>query len=234
MTAPTTARRYGHRDLQEFNARLAELRASAGPPSATGDFVAYTDGACLGNPEGPGGWGAVIIPPPPGAAWHLFGHLSSTSNNRAEALAVLAALEWVADGSQLWLHSDSELTVRILQGRYKARANADIWNVIRETLAARRLSLHPEWVRGHAGDPLNETADRLSRLGAAGNLTSPPVEPVETLAPRAPDELSGLVPRGEWERDFLNSIAEQLRRGRSLSAKQQAVVDRIRARGPAA
>src|SRR5207244_12852173 len=69
--------------------------------------------------------------------------------------------------SRMELHSDSELTIRILEGRYKAKANPEIWDVIRRTIAEKRLSVMPEWVRGHAGDPGNELADLLSKLGAA-------------------------------------------------------------------
>jgi hypothetical protein len=42
------------------------------------------------------------------------------------------------------------------------------------------------------------------------------------------------VPSGTWEKDFVQSLARQLRTGRALSPKQQAVVERIRARAPAA
>jgi ribonuclease HI len=175
--------------------------------------------------------------------WQLWGHLSSTSNNRAEALGVLGALEWIPAGSRLALHSDSELTVRILTGRYKARANADIWELIGRTLADKQLSIQPEWLRGHAGDPLNELADRLSKLGALNRQSldelyqlDPLLEPVLQVgkpesSESQPPELAGLEARGDWELGFLRSIADQLRRGRKLSEKQQAVVDRIRARG---
>jgi ribonuclease HI len=166
--------------------------------------------------------------------WLLFGHLSSTSNNRAEALGLLAALEWTPPGSRLRVHSDSELTVRILEGRYKAKKNVDIWDVIRATREQKRLEVSPQWLRGHAGDPLNELADRLSKLGALNreidaldDLRGPnaPVSP-----PQEPSELAGLEPRGDWERDFLKSVGDQLRRRRALTPKQQAVIDRIRAR----
>jgi len=158
---------YGTNDLAEFAARLAELRETLTPPTDPSKFTAYTDGACLGNPSGPGGWAAAVFETGLSSAfWHLFGHLSSTSNNRAEALGILAALEWVPETSKLALHSDSELTVRILQGRYKVKANTDIWDVILRTRVEKRLELTYEWVRGHAGDPLNELADRLSKLGA--------------------------------------------------------------------
>jgi ribonuclease HI len=230
---PAQKRVHGVLDLEQFQTRLAELRASLDPPVAAGDYVAYTDGACLGNPDGPGGWAAVVDRPAGGEPWLLFGHLSSTSNNRAEALGVLAALEWAPPGSKLLVHSDSELTVRILQNRYKARANPDIWEVLRRTISEKKLGVLPEWVRGHAGDPGNELADRLSRLGAynAGIETLADVLEEPARAVRAePPELDGLEPRGDWERDFVRSVAKQLREGRALSDKQQAVIKRIRAR----
>jgi ribonuclease HI len=222
---------YGVRDVAEFAARLAELRTTLVPPSKAAEFVAYTDGACFGNPAGPGGWAAAVFAG--SEAWQLFGHLSSTSNNRAEALGALAALEWVPPDSRLTLHADSELTVRQLQGRYKVKANTDIWELIQLARRDKRIDLQPEWVRGHAGDPLNELADRLSKLGAVnGTLDDLQGFDSSNLAPPSePPELAGLQPSGDWERDFLKSVRDQLRRGRTLSPKQQAVIDRIRARG---
>src|SRR5262249_25242098 len=192
---PTRARprvsSFGERDQPEFAARINELRATLSPPSAPADFVAYTDGACFGNPSGPGGWGTAVFPlAEPTRQWLLFGHLSSTSNNRAEALGVLGALEWVPPESRLTLHSDSELTVRQLQGRYKIKANADIWDLIKTARAEKKIDLIPEWVRGHAGDPLNELADKLSRLGAR-NATLEELESAN--APPRPAEPSELV-----------------------------------------
>jgi ribonuclease HI len=225
---------YGEQDLAEFAARLVELRITSDPPSEPAEFVAYTDGACLGNPRGPGGWAAAVFAAT--RAWQLFGHLSSTSNNRAEALGVLSALDWVPSGSTLRLHSDSELTIRQLEGRYKIKSNTDIWKEIQRVRAEKQLDVVPEWVRGHAGDPLNELADRLSKLGASNatlddldtSIDGPPAPPWE------PPELVGVVPRGDWERDFVRSVRDQLRRGRSLSTKQQAVIDRMRVRDASA
>ena len=111
-------------NLDEFRRRLAELRRTDDPPSEAGAFVANTDGACLGNP-GVGGWGTLVETPE--RHWDLWGQLARTTNNRAEALAVLGALEWVPGGSRLHVRSDSELTGKILQGAYRAKANADIW-----------------------------------------------------------------------------------------------------------
>ncbi|HEV7662155.1 MAG TPA: RNase H family protein [Chloroflexota bacterium] len=262
MSAVVAKRAFGTRDLDEFAAVMAELRIELEAPTESGEYVAHTDGACLGNPEGPGGWAAVVerlmvvadgprVLAEAGAArllnlsenvWLLYGHLSSTSNNRAEALGVLAALEWAPAGSRLAVHSDSELTVRILQGRYKAKANPDIWAAIRSTIADKKLVVQADWVRGHAGDPRNELADRLTKIAATKGGFDGDIEaldlsaPVGRTPPRTgdlPSELAGLEPKGKWEEEFVRSLAKQLRGKRELSPKQQAVVDKIRARGTA-
>src|SRR5919202_1284831 len=139
------ARSHGIADLSEFRSRLADLRANLTPPTSPGEFVASTDGACLGNPDGPGGWAAVVDGPGPigPGHWELWGSLSSTSNNRAEALGVLGALEWLPANARLHLRSDSELTIKILLGAYKARANPDLWSEIRRVLADKGIQLRP-------------------------------------------------------------------------------------------
>ena len=68
---------HGLADLEEFRARLAELRVTLAPPTLVGAYVAHTDGACLGNPDGPGGWAAAVDAGD--ATWDLWGHLSSTT-----------------------------------------------------------------------------------------------------------------------------------------------------------
>jgi len=220
-------------NLAEFQARLAELRSKESPPTEPGRFVAHTDGACIGNP-GVGGWG-TLVETDEERHWDLWGHLARTTNNRAEALAVLGALEWVPAKSQLLLRADSELTLNILQGRYKVKANTDLWLEINRVRAARDLDLKVEWVRGHAGDVGNERADWLSRVGAADG----DIEQAEHFgrngasargAAKVPAELVGLVPNGAWEQDFLRSVSQQLRSGRKLSDKQKAIVERIRGR----
>ena len=236
---------HGLADLDEFRARLASLRQTLGPPTQAGAYEANTDGACLSNPDGPGGWAAIVEHLGGSGTWELWGHLSSTSNNRAEALGLLAAIEWVPPGSGLLVRSDSELTVRILRGAYKARANTDVWSEIRRAITDKGLELQSQWVRGHAGDPGNERADALSVLGAVNgdverweklrasgvSVTGPAPRGQTRAQPELPAELAGLQPRGAWEEAFVASVARQLRGGRALSPKQQAVIDRIRARG---
>jgi ribonuclease HI len=225
---------FGLKDLDEFRARLIHLKQDLEVPTEVADYLTYTDGACFGNPSGPGGWGAAVFTAGEERSWQLWGHLSSTSNNRAEALGVLGAMEWVPPGSRLTIRSDSQLTVRIFEGQYKVKANPDIWEVIRNTRSTKRLAVSTEWLRGHAGDPGNELADRLSKLGALNGNVAALEAHVEAPARQVqvdPPELAGIEARGDWEKDFVRSVAKQLRGGRALSDKQQAVIEKIRARG---
>jgi ribonuclease HI len=137
------------------------------------NVIIYTDGACRGNP-GPGGWGAVLI-------WgdqikDLCGGERPTTNNRMELMGAIAALEALKKPCAVTLHSDSKY---VLQGitewmpAWKARGwktadkkpvkNDDLW--IRLDQARQRHEVKWKWVKGHAGDEMNERADGLANRG---------------------------------------------------------------------
>ena len=139
----------------------------------TADVVIYTDGACSGNP-GPGGWGAILMS---GAhEREIFGGEKLTTNNRMELMAAIKALEALKRPCKVELHTDSQYVrqgiTEWLAGWKKrgwktaAKApvkNEDLW---RELDAARaRHDVAWNWVKGHAGHPLNERADALARKG---------------------------------------------------------------------
>src|SRR2546425_11613249 len=89
--------------------------------------VAYTDGACIKNPGGPAGWSVILVSVDnvtgenvrAGAARiENYGHIPrspSTTNNRAEITAVLAALCIAQRDQPLTIHSDSEYTIKVAQ-----------------------------------------------------------------------------------------------------------------------
>ena len=92
-------------------------------------------------------------------------------------------------------------------------------------------SWRSRYAAGIAADPGNERADALATLAAHDfNQT-------RWQASRAAVEPSAQVrrllelARGDWERRFLRDIGPRLQRGQPLSPKQQAVIDRIAARG---
>jgi len=133
----------------------------------------YTDGACSGNP-GPGGWGAVL-------RWgeherEIMGGEASTTNNRMELLAAISALEALKRPVTVRLHTDSQylrdgITSWIAQWKRrgwktadrKPVRNVDLWQRLEAAMAPHDVQFF--WVRGHAGHPENERADRLARKG---------------------------------------------------------------------
>jgi len=141
-------------------------------------IVAYTDGACIKNPGGPGGWsallwaardavgGAVSADAP---CFECYGHIpkaSTTTNNRAEISAVLAVLSIAPPTLPLTIYSDSEYTIKVATGVFQMKANPDLWAIYRKLLDYRKQKPEFIWVRGHAGQMQNERADELAGLGA--------------------------------------------------------------------
>ena len=127
----------------------------------------YTDGACLGNP-GPGGWGAVIIGDGPRRVLH--GNDPDTTNNRMEIKAVVQALQNIPLRSDVTIYSDSSYVINTMTKNWKRKKNNDMWDLLDKEVSIRNVGW--EWVKGHAGDPLNEEADRLAHGEATGNIDS--------------------------------------------------------------
>jgi len=139
-----------------------------------GDIDIFSDGACLGNP-GPGGWGVVLKWR--GIEKELSGGESETTNNRMElraAIEGLAALKrsstvrihtdstYVRDGITKWIHNWKRNGWKTA-GK-KPVKNMDLWQQLEEAIARHRVEWH--WVKGHAGHPGNEHADRLASEAA--------------------------------------------------------------------
>jgi ribonuclease HI len=144
-----------------------EARApSAAPParesrSASRDgWSAYVDGACSGNP-GPAGCGVVLVAP--GGKLHEgFEYLGEATNNVAELMGILRALEWTPSSvPTIVVHTDSQYSIGVLQKGWKAKANQELVRVAKERVSARHAQL--VYVPGHRGVLLNERADELAR-----------------------------------------------------------------------
>jgi ribonuclease HI len=135
----------------------------------------WTDGACAGNP-GPGGWGAILCYR--SSEKDLCGGEALTTNNRMELTAAIAALEALKRPAVVKLHTDSQYLrdgVTAWMGNWKRNGwrtrdrkpvkNDDLWRRLDEV--TQRHEIDWRWVRGHAGDPMNERADELARRGMA-------------------------------------------------------------------
>nr|WP_300308541.1 ribonuclease HI [Halomonas sp.] len=141
-------------------------QASSSLPSV----IIYTDGGCRGNP-GPGGWGALLR-----SGEHektLKGSEASTTNNRMELTAAIMALKELKRPCKVMLWTDSQYLRKgitewihgwIKKGWKTASRqpvkNADLWQQLLEQTERHEIEWH--WIKGHSGNPGNETADRLA------------------------------------------------------------------------
>ena len=132
--------------------------------------VAFSDGACRGNP-GPAGSGAVVILPD-GRQWEASAHLGRATNNVAELTAIGLVLD-ILDAVKLKrdakvaVFSDSSYANGVLVKNWKAKANQELIAELRDRLAA-RSNLEIVWIAGHVGVEGNERADALANAGVDG------------------------------------------------------------------
>ncbi|HSL41615.1 MAG TPA: ribonuclease HI [Desulforhopalus sp.] len=162
--------------------RRGPARQKSPPPSASvppaGAILVYTDGGCSGNP-GPGGFGVVIDDAD--SRRELSGGFQLTTNNRMEMTAAIVALEQLQGcGKPVLLYSDSAYLVNgINQGwaeKWRSRGwrksdgtpalNIDLWTRLLSLLEGLNVTLY--WVKGHAGNELNERCDQLAVVALRG------------------------------------------------------------------
>ena len=142
------------------------------------DLIAFTDGACSGNP-GPGGWG-VLMQAREGSEVvkqrELQGGEAMTTNNRMELMAAISALEALSRPSALTIITDSAYVkngVTEWIHNWKRRGwktaggppvkNVELWQ--RLDAAQARHKVVWKWIKGHAGHEGNERADALANRG---------------------------------------------------------------------
>jgi ribonuclease HI len=135
--------------------------------------IVYADGGCDPNP-GPGGWG-VIVAAAEGTVELCGGEAGTTTNNRMELTAAIKGLEHFPAGAAIEMRCDSQYVVKSVtewMRGWKAKGwrtttgevkNVDLMKRLDALNAARDVKW--TWVRGHAGDRLNERADALVHRG---------------------------------------------------------------------
>ncbi len=139
-------------------------------------LIAYTDGACSGNP-GPGGWGAILRAMDGDRIVkerELSGGEADTTNNRMELSAAIGALNALERPSSITIITDSVYLKDGIQKwmyNWKARGwktadkkpvkNQDLWEQI--DALNQKHDVTWQWIKGHAGHEGNERADELAR-----------------------------------------------------------------------
>ena len=127
----------------------------------------YTDGSCLGNP-GPGGWAVVCD------EFKLCGGESYTTNNIMEMVAVVKAYTRI-DGKTATIYTDSQYVKNGIEKwidgwikrDWKTSTGQDVKNKRIWQLIHKQRQSNPnvtiKWVKAHAGNVMNESADTLAR-----------------------------------------------------------------------
>jgi len=118
----------------------------------------YTDGSCLSNPGGNGGWAVAVVEDKNFV--YLVGNELSTTNNRMELRAVIEALKFV-NFKEFILYTDSQLTMNCATRKWKRKANLDLWEEYDRI--SKGFVIHWEWVKAHNGDKYNSIVDKLAR-----------------------------------------------------------------------
>lgn len=142
----------------------------------------YTDGSARGNPEGPGGYGAVLRYVGPSGTVHereYSAGYEKTTNNRMELMAAIVGLEALTKPCIVTLYSDSQYLVKAFnenwienwQRKNWKRGSEEVKNRALWERLLRAVNKHEVtfvWVKGHAGHPENERCDKLATAAADG------------------------------------------------------------------
>ena len=134
----------------------------------------YTDGSCLTNP-GDGGWAAIINID--GEIKKISGNEKNTTNNRMELMAPINALKYMNSKDPIVIFTDSKyvkngitewINTWVLNNWKTSKKedvkNKDLWLELHKLNQS--LSVKWNWVKAHAGDPLNEEVDMLAKKAA--------------------------------------------------------------------
>ncbi|HCL9126509.1 TPA: ribonuclease HI [Escherichia coli] len=142
----------------------------------------FSDGSCLKNPGGPGGYGIVLQYR--GEEREFSDGFHSTTNNRMEMMGALIGLERLKYPCNVILYSDSQYLKNgmtqwmkwwkrngWMTSDKKPVRNVDLWKRLDE--AASRHNVRWKWVKGHAGHRENEICDRLAKIAAFSAADTP-------------------------------------------------------------
>ena len=134
----------------------------------------YTDGSCLSNP-GNGGWAVIININ--GEIKKISGNEKNTTNNRMELMAPINALKYINSKDPIEIFTDSKyvkngitewINTWVLNNWKTSKKenvkNKDLWLELHRLNQS--LNVKWNWVKAHAGDPLNEEVDMLAKKAA--------------------------------------------------------------------
>ncbi len=141
----------------------------------------YTDGAARGNPDGPGGYGAILQVVDSNGQLHekeLSCGYKKTTNNRMELMAAIRGLEALNKPCEVTLYSDSKYLVDAFNQKWidnwlaknwvksdkKPVKNVDLWQALLKAMEPHQVTF--VWVKGHESNEGNNRCDMLATTAA--------------------------------------------------------------------
>ena len=143
---------------------LVEDAKSPNTDAFASAWIAYTDGACTGNP-GPAGSGVVLLDASGKLVKEAYRFLGNATNNIAELTAIDMVFDAVPRMEPVLIHTDSKYAIGVLTMGWRVKANGELVARIKKRVEARPTRL--KYVPGHSGVLLNERADELAREAIA-------------------------------------------------------------------
>lgn len=126
-------------------------------------FDCWTDGSCNNlSLKGEGGAAYLVLRNGVEVRRASKG-LINTTNNRAEMLAVISAVNWCPQGAIINIHTDSKYCICSFLRKGTLRdgvKNKDLIHLYRKVASGKRINF--EWVKGHNGDTYNEIVDQMA------------------------------------------------------------------------
>lgn len=116
-------------------------------------------------------------------------YLGALTNQKAEILACAVGLESLKQQCEVRMFSDSKYVVETMLGSNRRNANREFWERLINACLGHKIEWN--WMRGHNGNPYQETADRLSRAAAIAkeNLDKETLDRLAGLLLDKPDEV---------------------------------------------
>jgi len=129
----------------------------------------YTDGGCISNPGGNGGYGIVLLYK--NHRKELSGGYRNTTNNRMELMAAIKGLESFKEKCDISICSDLVDAIEqrwivkwINKGWMRTKTeevkNVDLWKRLWVLIQKHKVEFI--WVPGHSGNKENERCDQLA------------------------------------------------------------------------
>lgn len=119
----------------------------------------YTDGSCSPNP-GRGGYAFIAISEE--GRYSYSGREEKTTNNIMEMTAAIKGIELNPEYKKYIIYTDSTYLINGATGKHKRNKNLELWKELDKVCKDKEIIWN--WVRGHNGDPNNESVDNLAKI----------------------------------------------------------------------